>query len=85
MTRLTQLKKLFLIPEHSPKDQTFFDCLVLSWIALMVSDMVDHFDERAMDIIEKVLHDLFVRGDQDERINGRRTPGIPTCGLPECR
>ena len=62
-----------------------FYLLIVSRVALMASHVVDHFDERAMDIIEKVLHDLFVRGDQDERINGRRTPGIPTCGLPECR
>ena len=38
-----------------------FYLLIVSRVALMASHVVDHFDERAMDIIEKVLHDLFVR------------------------
>ena len=60
-TRLTQLKKLFLVLEHAPKDPTPFHRLVLARVALMAAYMVDHIDEMAPDLLEEVRHVLLAR------------------------
>ena len=52
--RMTQFKKLFLTPEHAPKDPTPFNRLVLARIDLMAAYMVTHNEEMAPDLPEDV-------------------------------
>ena len=52
--RMTQFKKLFLTPEHAPKDPTPFNGHVLARIDLMAAYMVTHNEEMAPDLPEDV-------------------------------